>query len=174
MGNPKLTVSFLAPFQTAVFFWEEGPGIKSTVTIDWRKIFRPVHFPIGAPSGQVNHWANCPLLELFPPHHELTDIIGFDPIPLYKNKSFLHQKYVVEGLSLAQISSQIFSSKETVRENLIRFGIPLLGPHLPHGPSTRPPGATEIWPEEETGKGRDSPGGKAGGGGGARHETPET
>ena len=38
-----------------------------------------------------------------------------------------------EGLSIAQISSQIFSSKEAIRENLIRLGIPLREPHQPHG-----------------------------------------
>jgi hypothetical protein len=77
-------------------------------------------------------------LELFPPVEEITDIIGFSPVPLYKDKSFLHQKYVVEGLSLAQISSQIFSSKEAVRQNLIRFGSPLREAHLPHGRSAQP------------------------------------
>jgi hypothetical protein len=43
----------------------------------------------------------------------------------------------VEGLSIAQISSQIFSSKEAVRENLHRLGIPLREPHRPHGRPAR-------------------------------------
>jgi hypothetical protein len=66
------------------------------------------------------------------------DIIGFDAKPLYKDKCFLHEKYVLEGLSIAQISSQIFSSKEAVRENLIRFGISLREAHLPHGNPAQP------------------------------------
>ena len=66
------------------------------------------------------------------------DIIGFDAQPLYKDRCFLHEKYVLEGLSIAQISSQIFSSKEAVRENLIRFGIPLREAHLPHGNPAQP------------------------------------
>ncbi|MCB0404731.1 MAG: recombinase family protein [Bdellovibrionales bacterium] len=53
-------------------------------------------------------------------------------LPLYKSRSFVHQKYVVEGLSLAQIAAEIFSSKEAVRNALKRFGIPPRVPHRPH------------------------------------------
>lgn len=71
--------------------------------------------------------------ELFPPDQQLTDFIEYSPTPLYKDKCFLQQKYVLEGLSIAQISSQIFSSKEAVRANLVRLGISLREPHQPHG-----------------------------------------
>ena len=46
-----------------------------------------------------------------------------------QDKSFLHQKYVVEGLSIDQISKLIFSSKESVRRGLIKVGISLREPH---------------------------------------------
>ena len=82
--------------------------------------------------------ANRPEVETFPPNEEITDIIGFSPVPLYKDKSFLHQKYVTEGLSTAQIASQIFSSKAAIRENLIRFEIPLRDAHLSHGRPAQP------------------------------------
>lgn len=36
-------------------------------------------------------------------------------------------------LSLAQIAGQVFSSKEAIRKQLERFGIPLREPHKPHG-----------------------------------------
>ena len=82
--------------------------------------------------------ANFPEVEVFPPDEEITDMIGFNPIPRYKEKSFLHQKYVVEGLSIAQIASHIFSSQEAVRANLIRFKIPLREPHKQHGRPSQP------------------------------------
>lgn len=59
-------------------------------------------------------------------------------IPLYKSKSFLTQKYVVEGLSIAQIAALCFASKEAVRSSLIRFNIPLREPHKPHGRQAQP------------------------------------
>jgi DNA-binding CsgD family transcriptional regulator len=46
-------------------------------------------------------------------------------IPLYKIKSFLHQKYVVEGLSPQQISDQIFSARSSVLKYLKAYKIPL-------------------------------------------------
>lgn len=45
--------------------------------------------------------------------------------PLYKNKSFLHQKYVVEGLSCDEIATQIFSARTTVLKYLKIHGIPV-------------------------------------------------
>jgi hypothetical protein len=39
---------------------------------------------------------------------------------------------VVEGLSLAQIADQIFSSKEAVRSGLLAAGIPVREPNIPH------------------------------------------
>lgn len=44
----------------------------------------------------------------------------------------------MERLSIAQISSQIVSSKAAVRENLVRFGIPLREAHRPHGRPAQP------------------------------------
>ncbi len=41
----------------------------------------------------------------------------------YKNKTFLHQKYVVEGLSCEEIASQIFSARTTVLKYLKIHGI---------------------------------------------------
>jgi len=68
----------------------------------------------------------------------LTGIKEFVYIPLYKDRSFVHQKYVVAGLSLAQIAAEIFSSKEAVRASLKRFGIPIRDPHKPHGRPSQP------------------------------------
>ena len=53
-------------------------------------------------------------------------------LPLYKNRGFVHQKYVVEGLSIKEIASEIFSSKEAVRNALRRFEIPVREAHKPH------------------------------------------
>jgi hypothetical protein len=44
---------------------------------------------------------------------------------LYKNKFFLHQKYVVEGLSCEEIATQIFSARTTVLKYLKIHGIPV-------------------------------------------------
>lgn len=74
---------------------------------------------------------------VFPPL-EVIDTAGYYYQPLYKDKSFLHQKYVVEGLSIAQIATQIVSAKETVRGRLKRFGITLRDPHRCHGRSPQP------------------------------------
>jgi hypothetical protein len=43
--------------------------------------------------------------------------------PIYKNKSFLHQKYVVEGLSCEEIAEQIFSARTTVLKYIKVYGI---------------------------------------------------
>lgn len=64
---------------------------------------------------------------------EISDFLEFQYIPPYRDKSFLHQKYVVEGLSIGQIAAQIFSSKQAVRKGLLRVGIQLREPHRPHG-----------------------------------------
>lgn len=53
--------------------------------------------------------------------------------PLFKNKSFLTQKYLVEGLSARQIAKEIFSSKMAVIAALHRFGIPVRKPHHHNG-----------------------------------------
>ncbi len=38
-------------------------------------------------------------------------------------KSFLHEKYFLEGLSIAQIAAEILSSRKADRSSLIEFGI---------------------------------------------------
>ena len=60
----------------------------------------------------------------FPPT-QLTKIINYCYHPLYKDSDFLHQKYVVEGLSTTEISAIIFSSHSTVLKYLKLNGIPL-------------------------------------------------
>lgn len=64
---------------------------------------------------------------------EILDSISYVHTALYRNKAFLHQKYVVEGLSLAQISELNCSSKDAVRKGLRDFGIPIRETLRPHG-----------------------------------------
>lgn len=45
--------------------------------------------------------------------------------PLYRNKEFLHQKYVVEKLSTVEISQLILSARSTVSKYLTLYEIPL-------------------------------------------------
>lgn len=51
---------------------------------------------------------------------------GICNTPLYKNKNFLHQKYVVEGLSSRKIAAIIGSSKTAVISNIKKFGLPVI------------------------------------------------
>ena len=78
------------------------------------------------------------------------DIIELIYIPPYKDKFFLHQKYVKEGLSIKQISELIFSSKDAVRNGLLRFGIPIREAHQPHGRPSRPKFGKQIRKGVET------------------------
>ena len=48
----------------------------------------------------------------------------------FKDPVFLHQKYIVEGLSCDEIGAEIFSSASTVHKHLRRFKIPLRGSDL--------------------------------------------
>jgi Recombinase len=64
---------------------------------------------------------------------EAREFINFLARPLYKDKIFLTQKYIKEGLSITQIASQIFSSRDAVRRGLIEAEIHLRTPHRPHG-----------------------------------------
>jgi hypothetical protein len=41
----------------------------------------------------------------------------------WKDKDFLHQKYVIEQRSIAQIAAETLSSREAIRSALIDFGI---------------------------------------------------
>jgi len=43
--------------------------------------------------------------------------------PLFKNKSFLQQKYISEGLSASQIAREISSARSTVSAHLTEFEI---------------------------------------------------
>jgi hypothetical protein len=54
----------------------------------------------------------------------LVMISSINDTPLYKNKSFLHQKYVSEGFSPQQIASEIFSARITISKHLKKFEIP--------------------------------------------------
>jgi hypothetical protein len=58
-----------------------------------------------------------------PPTPQLLDYIDFTYEPLWKDRIFLHQKYVLEGLSIAQIAAQILSSREAVRIGLVEHKI---------------------------------------------------
>ena len=55
----------------------------------------------------------------------LIDSIKLPERKPWQNKNVLHQKYIVEGASLAQIASEFLCSKNGVRAALIRFEIPL-------------------------------------------------
>jgi hypothetical protein len=45
--------------------------------------------------------------------------------PPFKNKFFLHQKYVVEGFSCGEIAAKIFSARTTILKYLKLHGIPV-------------------------------------------------
>jgi hypothetical protein len=56
---------------------------------------------------------------------QVLETIVYSQPSKWKNKNFLHQKYVEEWLSIRQIASDVMSSKETVRKELLRTGIKL-------------------------------------------------
>ena len=56
---------------------------------------------------------------------EVSDFIGLPGLFEAKTKEFLTQKYIIEGLSIYQISNEISSSRSFVWEALKRFGIPI-------------------------------------------------
>ncbi len=55
----------------------------------------------------------------------LIDIICFQHTFPWKSKTFLEEKYVKEGRSIAQIAEETLSSRAAVRDALIGFKIPL-------------------------------------------------
>ncbi len=61
---------------------------------------------------------------MFPPV-EIVDTIDFYHTPLFKDKSFLYQKYVVEGRSCDEIAAQIFSARTTILKYLKAHKIPV-------------------------------------------------
>lgn len=73
------------------------------------------------------------LIELLCRPHYSLDSLEFYHTPPYKDRVVLHQKYIVEGLSIRQIASQFLSSKEAIRIALHEHGIPLRKKSLPHG-----------------------------------------
>lgn len=64
-------------------------------------------------------------------HPQVFDYIDFVLEPLWKDKNFLHEKYVIQGLSIAQIAAQILSSREAVRMGLKGIGIKRKAPGKP-------------------------------------------
>ncbi len=55
----------------------------------------------------------------------LVDSITLPEKKPWQDKSVLHQKYVVEGRSMAHIGKEFLYSKNGIRAALIRFGIPI-------------------------------------------------
>jgi hypothetical protein len=74
---------------------------------------------------------------IFPPLQPIV-IKEFIHTPLYKNKNFLHENYVEKGLSIGQISKMIFSSKEAVRNGLMKHGIEIREKSQHHGNPAQP------------------------------------
>ena len=62
------------------------------------------------------------------PTHEnshLLEMIDYNHTPPWRSRTFLEEKYLAEGRSIAQIAAQTLSSRAPVRHALIEFGIPL-------------------------------------------------
>jgi AICAR transformylase/IMP cyclohydrolase PurH len=59
---------------------------------------------------------------LFPPLKLIVNS-SFSHSPAYKDASFLHQKYVVERLSIQEIADQIYSSTSTIAKYIRQAGI---------------------------------------------------
>ena len=76
-----------------------------------------------------------PYPQLFRSISQVTDLIPFSRNRPYENARLLHEKYVVQGLSLIQIAREFFCSKNTVRSALIRAGVPLRGRQMTGRPS---------------------------------------
>lgn len=74
-----------------------------------------------------------PLIELLCRPLISIDIIVFQMTPPYRDPIVLHQKYIVEQLSIRQIAEEFLSSREAVRVGLINAGIELREACKPHG-----------------------------------------
>lgn len=72
------------------------------------------------------------------PPPEVHLLLPFRSRPAYRDNEFLHQKYTLEGLSVAQIASEIGSSKEAVRKGLFRAGIKPRAPCENYGHPSQP------------------------------------
>lgn len=57
-------------------------------------------------AGQLRAGRKVSSMDL--PAPQLLDCIDFKYEPLWKDKDFLHQKYVLEGLSIAQMLGKFF------------------------------------------------------------------
>lgn len=66
---------------------------------------------------------------------EVADTFEFVYTPLFEDRSFLYQKYIVEGLNPAQIAALSFSCRTTILARFRAFGIPLR--HEAEGYKTR-------------------------------------
>lgn len=67
-----------------------------------------------------------------PPLEVIDSLRLFHP-QTWRNKSFLHQKYVLEGFSIRQIAELVVSSKEAVKTEILKQGIPLRKKSQHHG-----------------------------------------
>jgi len=70
------------------------------------------------------------------PPAQLAEMIHFPVTPLYQNRAFLHEKYVVNDLSAEEIGLEIVSATSTVLKHLKLLGIPVRR----NGKNTRPKG----------------------------------
>jgi len=83
------------------------------------------------PEGNGGPSASLSKLD-FPPL-EVTEFIPLFHTSPHFDGVFLHQKYVVEGLSAAQIATEIFSSRSTILKALKENKIELREAHQHHG-----------------------------------------
>lgn len=89
-------------------------------------------------SNKIKHLENSGgpselLIELLCRPHFVLDTLEFAHTSLFHDQFVLHQKYVVEGLSIRQIAKEFLSSKEAVRMGLMNAGILMRERYRPHG-----------------------------------------
>jgi len=82
-------------------------------------------------------------------HPSVVDIIEFIHRPVYKNKSFLHTKYIEKGLSLGGIAALTFSSKDIIRRSLRSHGIPLREDTKVQRQRVRPPFGFKLYQRKQ-------------------------
>ncbi|MFZ4405398.1 MAG: hypothetical protein ACOYOK_14965, partial [Pseudobdellovibrionaceae bacterium] len=59
------------------------------------------------------------------PKPHLIETIDFIYIQPWRSRTFLEEKYLKNGRSIAQIAQETLSSRAAIRDALIKFGIPL-------------------------------------------------
>lgn len=74
----------------------------------------------------------------------MTDSFEFIYVPLFKDRSFLLQKYLGERLSVKEIAAEIGSSRSAVSAHLKDFGIPIRPHDAAHKTSSQL-GFGEAW-----------------------------